>query len=133
MTQLPVTCKTVAAAEGMPQEYLAKVLQRLVKAGFIKAAKGPKRGYVFAVPPEEIHLSSLFASTEDEPLFGDCPLRYCVCGGTSENCHIYAQWLVATREFRRLLEETSVAAAAWHHPEHRFEVAPDSAAGEGVE
>jgi Rrf2 family protein len=130
VTQLPATTTAMAKAEGMPQGYLAKVLQRLVKAGFIKSVKGRERGYVFAVPPEEITLLALFESLEERPLFDDCPLRYCACGGTRENCYIYAQWLVATRTFKELLEETTVASAAWHHPEHRFNVLPSLTATE---
>ena len=32
-TQLPVTTATVAKAEGIPSDYLAKIFQQLVKAG----------------------------------------------------------------------------------------------------
>ena len=124
VTQLPATAETMAKAEGMPQGYLAKVLQRLVKAGFIKSVKGRQRGYTFAMLPEEITLLALFESLEEQPLFDDCPLRHCACGGTRENCHIYAQWLGATRRFKELLEEMTVASAAWHHPEHRFHTLP---------
>lgn len=124
VTQLPVTSGTMAKAEGMPSGYLAKILQRLVKAGFIKSVKGRQRGYVFAMPPEEISLLALFESVEERPLFDECPLQHCACGGTRENCYIYAQWLAATRHFKELLEETTIAFAAWHHPEHRFDVLP---------
>jgi Rrf2 family protein len=130
VTQLPVTTATMAKAEGIPQGYLAKVLQRLVKAGFIKSVKGRERGYVFAMPPEEITLLALIESLEEQPLFDDCPLRHCACGGTRENCHIYSQWLAATRKFKELLEETTVASAAWHHPEHRFNALPSLTATE---
>ena len=124
MTQLPVTSKAIAKAEGIPSGYLAKILQQLAKAGFIRSAKGRDRGYTFAKPPEEISLLDLFDALEEEPLFGDCPLRHCACGGTSQNCHIFAQWTAATRRFRDLLEETTIATAAWHHPEHRFHRRP---------
>lgn len=123
-TQLPVTSKVMARAEGMPPAYLAKVLQQLVKAGFLRAVKGRERGYIFARPPEEIRLLDLFETLEEQPLFDDCFLRHCACGGTSQNCHIYAQWLVATRQVKELLAETTITSAAWHHPEHRFQVAP---------
>ena len=130
VTQLPVTTATMAKAEGIPQGYLAKVLQRLVKAGFIKSVKGRERGYVFAMPPEEITLLALIESLEEQPLFDDCPLRHCACGGTRQNCHIYSQWLAATRRFKELLEETTVASAARHHPEHRFNALPSLTATE---
>jgi Rrf2 family protein len=133
VTQLPVTSKAMARAEGMPQGYLAKVLQQLVKAGFIRSVKGRERGYVFAVPPDEISLLDLFERTEGEPLFDDCPLRHCACGGTSQNCRIFSQWLAATRKMKDLLSETTVASAAWQHPEHRFNVLPDLAGAKKAE
>lgn len=133
VTQLPVTSKAMARAEGMPQGYLAKVLQQLVKAGFIRSVKGRERGYVFAVPPEEIGLLNLFERMEGEPLFDDCPLRHCACGGTTQNCRIFSQWMAATRKMKDLLSETTVASAAWQHPEHRFNVLPDLAAAKKAE
>lgn len=131
ITQLPVTSRTMARAEGMPQDYLAKILQQLAKAGFIESATGRRRGYVFARPPEEISLLELFDAMEEEPLFGDCPLRHCACGGTNQNCHIFAQWTSATRRFKDLLDETTIASAAWNHPEHRFHVPPSFASNPG--
>jgi len=133
MTQLPVTSKAIARAEGMPEGYLAKILQQLAKAGFVRSVKGRERGYVFARPPEEISLLELFETLEGEPLFDDCPLRHCACGGTSRNCHIFSQWLTATRRVKDLLDETTIASAAWHHPEHRFDVLPNLITTEEVE
>ena len=128
ITQLPVTTGTIAKAEGIPPGYLAKILQRLAKARFVKSMKGYKRGYVFAKPPEEISLLELLEVMEGGPLFDDCPLKHCECGGTPENCYILAQWVSATKEMNRLFAETSVATAAWNHPQHRFHDLPESLA-----
>ncbi len=125
-TQLPVTTSTIAKAEGIPAGYLAKIFQRLVKARFVRSVKGQKRGYVFARPPEEISLLELLELIEGGPLFDDCLLRHCECGGTPENCYIYAQWVSATRKISRLFAETSIVTAAWNHPEHRFYSLPES-------
>ena len=119
-TQLPATAATIAKAEGVPSGYLAKIFQKLVKAGFIKAVRGEKRGYVFARPPEQITVLALLETVEGGALFDDCLLRHCHCGGTLENCRVFSAWIDATRELKKLLGETSVAAAAWSHPEHRF-------------
>jgi Rrf2 family protein len=125
ITQLPVTTGTIAKAEGIPPGYLAKIFQKLVKARFVRSVRGRKRGYVFARPPEEISLLELFETIEGGRLFDDCLLKHCECGGTPENCYIFSQWLSATRKISRLLEETSVATAAWNHPEHRFDNLPE--------
>ncbi|MHC4260261.1 MAG: RrF2 family transcriptional regulator [Planctomycetota bacterium] len=126
ITQLPATTDTIAKAEGIPSGYLAKIFQRLVKANFVRSVRGRKRGYVFAKPPEEISLLELFEVIEGGPLFEDCFLRHCDCGGTPDNCYIYAQWAGATKRLNQLLAETSVVTAAWHHPEHRFHSLPES-------
>lgn len=119
-TQLPAVTSTIAKAEGIPSDYLAKIFQKLVKKGFVKAVRGKKKGYVFAKPPEQISVLELLETIENEPLFDDCILRHCECGGTQENCRVFSTWIDATRQLKKLLEETTVAAAAWSHPEHRF-------------
>ncbi len=125
-TQLPVTALTVAKAEGIPSDYLAKIFQLLAKARFVKAIRGRKRGYVFARPPEQITLLELFEAIEGGPLFDDCFLRHCQCNGTPENCRIFSIWTHATRRIKKELEDTTVASAAWDHPEHRFMDLPES-------
>ncbi len=130
VTQLPATGKAIAKAEGIPAGYLAKVLQQLVKGGFLRSVKGHDRGYVFARPPEEITLLEVFEVVEGKRLFDDCPLKHCACGGTTETCRIFYQWTTATRKFRTLLDETTVAIAAWNHPEHRFDVLPTTVSKE---
>jgi Rrf2 family iron-sulfur cluster assembly transcriptional regulator len=128
-TQLPATTDMIAKAEGIPSNYLAKIFQQLVKARFVKAVNGKNRGYVFARAPEEISLLELFEAIEGSPLFDDCFLRHCECGGTKENCHIFSVWVNATKQVKEILEETTVAAATWSHPEHRFLSLPESLAG----
>jgi len=125
-TQLPATTETIAKAEGIPSGYLAKIFQRLVKAGFVRAVRGTNRGYIFARPPEEISLLELFESVEGDPLFDGCFLQHCKCAGTPENCRIYSVWYDSTRQIKKVLEETTVANAAWGHPEHRFMSLPES-------
>lgn len=125
LTQLPATTVEIAKGEGIPAGYLAKVFQQLVKAGFIRSVKGRHCGYVFAKDPEEISLLKLFEALEGGPLFDECPLEYCECGGTPENCYLYGQWINATRGFKELLQNTSLASAAWNHPGHRFDGPPE--------
>ena len=126
ITQLPVTTDTIAKGEGIPPGYLAKIFQRLTKARLVRGVKGRKRGHVFARPPEEISLLEVIEVMEGESLFDDCPLKHCECGGTPENCYIFAQWVRATKKINELFEETSLASVAWNHPEHRFHSLPES-------
>jgi len=126
ITQLPVTTNTIAKGEGIPPEYLAKIFQQLTKARIVKGLKGRKKGHIFAKSPEEISLLEVIKSIEGESLFDDCPIKHCECGGSPENCNIYAQWISATRKINALFEETSLSTIAWNHPEHRFHSLPVS-------
>jgi len=119
-TQLPATVATIAKAEGIPSDYLAKIFQKLVRTGYVKAVRSNNKGYIFATPPEEISLLGLLEAIEGSPLFDNCLLRHCECGGTLENCRVFSAWVDATKQLKKLLSETTVAVAAWGHPEHRF-------------
>lgn len=82
-----ISAKRVAEAFGIPQELLAKILQRLAKKGLIKSLNGPKGGYVLARAPEEITVGQLVRAVEgpihivscledlDCPQFEHCNLR----------------------------------------------------------
>jgi len=126
ITQLPVTTDTIAKGEGIPPGYLAKIFQRLTKARLVRGVKGRKKGHVFARPPEEISLLEVIEVMEGNSLFDDCPLNHCECGGTPENCCIFAQWVRATKKINELFKETTLTSVAWNHPEHRFHSLPES-------
>ena len=49
-----VSVKRIAEEFSIPQELLAKILQRLAKQGLIDSQNGPKGGYVLARRPTEI-------------------------------------------------------------------------------
>ena len=125
ITQLPVTTNAIAKGEGIPPEYLAKIFQQLAKAQIVKGVKGRKKGHVFARPPEDISLLEVINSIEGESVFDDCPIKHCQCGGTPQNCYIYAQWINATKKIRTIFDETSLTSVAWNHPEHRFNSLPE--------
>lgn len=120
VTQLPVSSGTIAKAESIPAGYLAKIFQKLTKANIVKVSDGSQKGYVFAREPKEIMLLELFELIEGGPLFGECFLKHRICGGTVESCSIYSAWSRATKEMTGFLAKTSLEAAAWSHPEHRF-------------
>jgi Rrf2 family protein len=122
ITQLPMTATNIAKAEGIPVKYLAKILHRLALANIIKASKGAVKGYILAKSPEQISLLDILDAIEKRPLFKECLMKHCACGGTTENCTIYKKWNSVTEEFVKFLARTSLESVTWHHPEHRFHV-----------
>lgn len=63
-----LSAKDVADAYGIPPEALAKILQRLVKAGLLKSQHGINGGYVLARDPQTISAFEVIRAI-DGPLF----------------------------------------------------------------
>jgi Rrf2 family protein len=62
------SAKDVADAYGIPQEALAKILQRLVKAGLLRSQHGINGGYTLARDPNTISAFEVIQAI-DGPLF----------------------------------------------------------------
>jgi len=83
-----VSAKRIAEEFHIPQERLAKILQRLAKKKLITSYNGPKGGYVLTRPPQEmtvgqvvralegpVRIVSCMVEDDDCPQFSRCNLR----------------------------------------------------------
>ena len=78
------TAKEIAARYDIPYELLAKVLQKLTRAGVIGSIQGMHGGYSLARKPNELLVSSIISILEDEkPTIAECYAE----GG--EDCSIF--------------------------------------------
>jgi len=84
---VPVTVKEISQAGGFSQAHLSKVLQRLVKAGFLESSRGPKGGFFLARPAGEISLLQVYETIEgpietqlcvNRTKPGACPFAECI-------------------------------------------------------
>src|SRR5262249_10088910 len=64
------TLPEIAAAEGLSQPYVGKLMGVLREAGLVESVRGRSGGYTLAKPPEEIGLGSLLLLL-GEPLFDE--------------------------------------------------------------
>ncbi|MGC8865240.1 MAG: RrF2 family transcriptional regulator [Bacteroidales bacterium] len=74
-----VNVNVIAQQMGASRNHLAKVMQRLVKDGFVKSTRGPAGGFVLNRPPEDITLLSIYESIEGTIELSGCPLDHKVC------------------------------------------------------
>ncbi len=80
--QATCSAKELAESYGIPQEALAKILQRLVKAGLLDSQQGIKGGYRLARNPETISAFEVIRAI-DGPLFiTSCITVRGACGQT---------------------------------------------------
>ena len=61
------------------KHHVAKVMQRLVKDGYLTSHRGPTGGFALRIPPEDITLLELYESIEGRIVVGNCPVDNPVC------------------------------------------------------
>ncbi|MCK5786155.1 MAG: Rrf2 family transcriptional regulator [Candidatus Sabulitectum sp.] len=64
--------RRIAEAFNISANHSSKVLQRLIKGGFVNAVRGPGGGYSLAVDPEEVSLLDVYKAVDGEPDCGNC-------------------------------------------------------------
>lgn len=67
------TAKELATEYGIPYELLAKVLQKLAKAGVVRSMQGVNGGYALSRKPNELTVSFVIRIIEEErPMVAEC-------------------------------------------------------------
>ncbi len=59
-----VNTKTIAATINASENHLAKVMQRLNKAGLVESIRGPMGGFILSKPGNEISLLDVYEAME---------------------------------------------------------------------
>ena len=73
----PVTAAEIAQKYGLPPAALAKVIQRLVRAGLATGTRGIAGGYRLARRPDQVTVLEVVEIFESPRLPGDCLLDQC--------------------------------------------------------
>ncbi len=72
--QAPVTTASIAEATLVPVGYLAKVMQQLHRAGFVKAQRGPHGGFSLLKLPQDTTVLEVVNAVDPMQRFEACPL-----------------------------------------------------------
>jgi Rrf2 family protein len=85
-----MSAKDMAASLDVSEAHLAKVFQRLVRAGLVRSTRGPSGGFDLVKDPADISLLDIFVAIEGGVPVGrhcilgnqdNCPFDECVLGG----------------------------------------------------
>jgi Rrf2 family iron-sulfur cluster assembly transcriptional regulator len=55
----PVQVKRISEAERIPHHFLAKIMNRLISKGIVRAMRGPGGGFVLSKPASEMFVRSI--------------------------------------------------------------------------
>jgi Rrf2 family protein len=76
----PVTTHEIASALDVSENHLAKVHQRLAKAGLVGAVRGPNGGFSLGKSPRQIKLLEIYEAIEGALEPSECLLGRPTCG-----------------------------------------------------
>lgn len=105
-SEVHMNVSDLAERIGASRNHLAKVMQRLVKDGFVKSSRGPTGGFLLAKVPEEITLLDIYESIEGPIEPAACPLDRQVC--PFEKCLMGGVVNKATIEIREYLKANTL-------------------------
>lgn len=97
----------IAEALHASEHHVPKVLQRLVKAGLVRSARGPKGGFVLARPAKDITLLEVYECIEGPLRPEYCLLDPPICDGL--HCILGGMVREVTEKFCDYLETTTLA------------------------
>jgi Rrf2 family nitric oxide-sensitive transcriptional repressor len=102
-----MTTRQIAETMKVPQSYLSKVLQSLVRAGLVHSTRGLKGGFVLARPPEELNMMEVLNAVGPYKRIESCPLD--LEGHSSELCPLHRRLDQAMAMVQNAFEGTTLA------------------------
>lgn len=101
----------IAAAEQLPESYLAKILQDLAKEGIVRSHRGAKGGFSLARPADQISLREIIEAFKGPIALNRClaPREGC---DKMDSCSIYPVLARAQRELLSVLDSTTLGQLA---------------------
>jgi len=102
-----MSMKEISEAQHIPQNYLAKIMRRMVERGLIRSMVGPEGGYFLRRDPKDINLRDIYEAVEGEIRVIDCMDQDEVCA-LYENCTQLPIWDKLKVSMIKLLEKTSL-------------------------
>lgn len=96
----------IAERTDTSKHHVAKVLQRLVKAGYLYSQRGPTGGFILRRNPKDINFLELYEAIEGPIEVTSCPMDKQIC--PFEKCLLNNVTNKMTIEFRKYLQEQTV-------------------------
>ena len=102
-----VQAQEIAAAEGIPTPFLAKVLQQLARSNLINSFKGPGGGFCLKRLPREISLYDIFRVVDGVEDLDRCAVGLAECNDLAP-CPLHDTWKSVRVHLLQYLKKTTL-------------------------
>lgn len=85
-----------------PKSFVAKIMQKLAKLGFVQSSRGAKGGYTLALLPEQITLLDVIEKMQGRVCLNQCVLDNTLCDRHSY-CMVHNIWVSLSSLLRERL------------------------------
>lgn len=99
--------REIAAGQGLPGGFLAKIFPKFVQYGLVKVFRGATRGYCLAKSPEEISLREILEAIEGPHVTDQCFFWGTECDVTNP-CPVHCKWREVRPWIQEILERTTL-------------------------
>ncbi len=101
-----MSASRIAESRNLPEPFLNKILQALVRAGLVRSARGAGGGFALARSPARISLKEAVEALQGPMAQSGCLLKGAECDYAS-GCPVNRVWrVVEERQMRTLTEKT---------------------------
>lgn len=87
----------IAKSKNIPRSFLAKILQKLAKAGIVRSFRGVKGGFQLAKKPEEVSLLDIINTIDGPVAMNRCTIDKRICRFSNE-CPVHRVWVELRKE-----------------------------------
>jgi Rrf2 family protein len=98
------TVGEISKAMQVPRSLLAKILQQLIKAGFVHSKRGIKGGFLLSRDPEKINLLEIIELIQKQPVINRCAVDGQKCD-LSNQCSVHPIWIKLRKYIGQELRE----------------------------
>ena len=96
----------IAREMRIPKSFLAKILQRLAKAGLVQSYVGVKGGFYLTKKPQEINLYEVITAIEGPVALNKCTVNKKSCS-LSRTCKVHPIWVTVRKEIEEVLKKNT--------------------------
>ncbi len=102
-----ISIKEIANNLDLSFYFLSKILQKLVKDGFLESYRGPNGGVKLAKPMGDISLYDIILSIDGDDVFTQCILGFKECSDIKP-CAVHEKWAPERERLYNLFKDTTL-------------------------